>query len=785
MKRIEKRSPVMKQTLKHLPKVIVVAGVLGLIAAWFVSQPVSSKSFSKPKAQTGRTWLIMMYQDADDATLERDIFTDLNEAEFIGSSDQVHIVAQLDRFDGGFDGDGDWKSTKRYYLTQDDDLGSINSEEVMDLGEANMADRDTLVDFVTWAAETYPADKHVLILSDHGMGWPGGWSDPDPGGLGRHDIALAEFFEDSLYLMEIDEALEQARTQAGIDKFEIVGFDACLMGHVEVASAVAPHANYMLASQELEPGIGWAYAAFLEQLVENPEMDGGELSKAIVDTYIDQDLRYVNDTARGEYILELFEVTEPMTPEEAATVFSAEELAAEEGKGVTLSATDLSAMPNVITALNNLVIAISLLDQGQVAQARSYAQSYTSVFGDELPPSYIDMVNFALIVNESAADENVTAAADDLLAAIDTAVIAEKHGSQKPGSNGLSIYFPNSELYGSWAAGYDSYTTVANRFATESLWDDFLLTHYTGSLLPEPETPPTPPASPTVTPKPQGTATATPIPIVVTVTPGLEVTATPTRRPTPTPSINVVAPGAGNIEITQLEPQTDYASLDEPLLINTTIEGDQVAFVYFYAGYYDEENDAILMADLDFVEADGVTEVGGVFFPDWGDEGIIEMEFEWAPEVYVIDDGAITEFAVLNPEDYGVTAEDSVYSVEGIFTSADGEDERYAMMYFDGNGTFKSLYGFTGENGTGSPREITPRDGDEFTILLEYIVFGEEEGDVEFVEEIGGTLTFGHAPFEWYAVSADPGFYEVGFVVEDLDGNITEAYTEVEVIESE
>jgi hypothetical protein len=31
-----------------------------------------------------------------------------------------------------------------------------------------------LMEFVLWAIKKYPAKKHVLILSDHGMGWPGG-----------------------------------------------------------------------------------------------------------------------------------------------------------------------------------------------------------------------------------------------------------------------------------------------------------------------------------------------------------------------------------------------------------------------------------------------------------------------------------------------------------------------------------------------------------------------------------------------------------------------------------
>ena len=101
----------------------------------------------------------MLYQDADDKILEKDIFVDLNEAERIGSSDRVKIVAQIDRFPGAFQGDGDWTGTRRYYVTQDNDLNAIHSQVVQDLGEADMGDGGTLVDFVQWSAKNYPADK--------------------------------------------------------------------------------------------------------------------------------------------------------------------------------------------------------------------------------------------------------------------------------------------------------------------------------------------------------------------------------------------------------------------------------------------------------------------------------------------------------------------------------------------------------------------------------------------------------------------------------------------------
>jgi hypothetical protein len=108
-----------------------------------------------------------------------------------------------------------------------------------------MADGDSLVDFITWAVETYPARKYALIMSDHGAGWPGGWMDPAPGGLGRDKVVMAQLFGvDGLWLMELDRALAKARQQTGLDKFELIGFDACLMGQLEVFTAVEPHARY-------------------------------------------------------------------------------------------------------------------------------------------------------------------------------------------------------------------------------------------------------------------------------------------------------------------------------------------------------------------------------------------------------------------------------------------------------------------------------------------------------------------------------------------------------------
>jgi len=57
---------------------------------------------------------------------------------------------------------------------------------VESVGEVDMGDPQTLIDFVTWAVQKYPAQKYALILSDHGGGWTGG----DPSQAGGNALAL-------------------------------------------------------------------------------------------------------------------------------------------------------------------------------------------------------------------------------------------------------------------------------------------------------------------------------------------------------------------------------------------------------------------------------------------------------------------------------------------------------------------------------------------------------------------------------------------------------------------
>lgn len=685
-----------------------------------------------------QTWTIMLYQDADDKILEQDIYIDLNEAERVGSSEQVNIVAQIDRYRGGYTGDGDWTTARRYYVTRDDDLQRVGSQMVMDLGEVSMGDTNTLVDFVTWAAENYPADKYVLIMSDHGMGWPGGWTDKDPAGSGDSSIPLASALGRQVYMHQLDAALAEIRQRSGIEQFELIGMDACLMGHVEVFAALAPHARYAVASQEVEPALGWAYAGFLGPLVENPGMSGAELAQAIVDTYIVADERLLDEQARaqmyqrGSPLGSLFDLLGGLGGPP-----SAEQAMAQMEQGITLTAVDLTAMPDLITSINDFAYLLQQVDPSLIARARGYAQSFTNVFGGNNPP-YLDLAHFVEMLQQESGDVAVRQAGDVLLESVANAVIAERSGPKSPGANGISIYFPNSQLYQHPATGMRSYTAIANRFATVSLWDDFLTFHYTGR--------------------------------------GFDITAEPLEAGDR--SGDYTAPGAGNISASPVTASPDTVAPGEFVLLSSDISGENIGHIYLFTGYYDQSANSIFVADVDYLESEEVRQLDGVYYPDWG-EGDFTLEFEWEPIVYAISDGSESVLALLSPQDFGRTQAEAIYTVDGLYTFTTGE-QRYARLLFQ-DGVLIQVLGFSGDTPTGAPREVTPTTGDTFTVLERWLDLDQNGRVVAETTQEGGTLTFGEQMFFWEEWDAPAGPHVVGFIVEDLDGNRIQTFTTVTV----
>ncbi len=351
-----------------------------------------------PARQSQRVaeWTVMVYIAADN-NLEIAGLGDLNEMEAVGSSPDVNIVAQLDRAEGYTDWDGDWTETRRYYVQQDNNPDYITSPVVANLGEVNTGSPEAVADFATWAITTYPAEKYMLVLWDHGGAWISHASDEES--------------DDELSLPQLQQALDRVLAETGIEQFEVIGFDMCLMGQLEVYQAIAPYARYGIGSEENEPGAGWFYV-FLDELVRKPSMRGGELGRHVVDYFMYFLREVVGD--RDVYGL--------------ATV-------------------DLDQIAALTAAVDDFAAAVAVRPDAAlspVADARNNTIAYGGFDDPQVQDfwSSIDLYQFADRLTDLNAPPDVQDAAHRVRAAVDSFVLYEDHVQALDGSHGVSIYFP-------------------------------------------------------------------------------------------------------------------------------------------------------------------------------------------------------------------------------------------------------------------------------------------------------------------------------------------------------
>ncbi len=116
----------------------------------------------------------------------------------------------------------------------------------------SMGDPETLSFFLRFGVENHPAEAYGLVLWDHGGGPMLGFGVDEQHG------------NDKLSMLELQQALQASPFDRN-KRLDWLAFDACLMATVEVASMMAPHARYMIASEEVLPGPGFDYG-FLKTL---------------------------------------------------------------------------------------------------------------------------------------------------------------------------------------------------------------------------------------------------------------------------------------------------------------------------------------------------------------------------------------------------------------------------------------------------------------------------------------------------------------------------------------
>ncbi len=142
---------------------------------------------------------------------------------------------------------------------------------VKEVGKKSMVDPNTLSEFIGFCTANYTADRYGLIFWDHGGGSVSGYG---------HDQL---FPNGSMTLDEIDTALKN-----GGCKFDFIGFDACLMATLETALVAERYADYLIASEETEPGVGWYYTTWLNTLSADTSISTVELGKSIIDSFVEE-----------------------------------------------------------------------------------------------------------------------------------------------------------------------------------------------------------------------------------------------------------------------------------------------------------------------------------------------------------------------------------------------------------------------------------------------------------------------------------------------------------------
>jgi clostripain len=371
----------------------------------------------------------MFYSDADN-DLEEPAMNDLRQLLKLGSSPKVQLVMLCDRSE--LDSSEDGYSNERIFNQEAWDqalllaIGKEQVETLEDWGEVNMADPSTLARFVKIAQEKFPAENYALIIGDHGSGWEGACGDDS-----------SEDEEDQLTLAEISTALE------GTPKLEVLGFDACLMATVETAVTLAPHARYLVASEELEPVLGWDYAAIANLVKERPEVDGEALSRIILTSFQRSFLHDSNAEIQSE------------------------------GASITLSALDLDKIEQVQSALAKLsrVTHTKLESDGRpywliLAAARNECEEYGADEGEEGSKAF-DLLTLAREIGQRSTDRETREAAEALSLAVEQCVVDQVRGPARPGAHGLSIYFPNDDEL------LDDYAELPN-WQNEPAWPDTL-----------------------------------------------------------------------------------------------------------------------------------------------------------------------------------------------------------------------------------------------------------------------------------------------------------------------
>ena len=422
--------------------------------------PNNQDTLSATKALI-KEWTFMVYIAADN-DLNRFSTRNLEDMSKIGSNKNLNIIAHLDK-------QGSTEKTKRIYVEKDK-LLQVNYGQPSSLQKLNSGCETTLIDFCEWAIRNYPAKHYALVLWNHGSGI----SDNVAGRLvnsselfifnpltnmleldrsmtffdfankkekEHRGVCFSDTYNSFLTNQKLDSALKSVQ-QNGLKgkKFDIIGYDACLMAMTEVADLVSPYADIAVFSQEVELGAGWKYDEVLRPFnysVPTPEQFAIHIVTAFNTAY---------QSITQDYTFSAVSLSKFKTLERAIDALSGtliEMLKSQQGTSVL----------NIIRA----------------ARSKNYCTHFSQ-------PTYIDLDHFLSnlldTINYATLLPGKEILKSDLRVLIATArlnltqcVLAHVEGRSLARARGLSIYYP---------ARFVDPTYTITPFARKNRWLDLI-----------------------------------------------------------------------------------------------------------------------------------------------------------------------------------------------------------------------------------------------------------------------------------------------------------------------
>lgn len=371
---------------------------------------------TKRKPSTGDSWTVMIYMSAGELEADYSRASEVLNSLSYDLPENINVVVEV----GGYD---KWTvdGLKNDRL-QDFEVQKNGIRPVWDGNTANMGRSKTYADFLNRTMKNYPADKYISIIWGEGGGPISGVA---------HDMTNDN---DSLTTQEIAYALASTET-----KLDMIAFDASLMSSLEVAAAIVPYVDYMVASEDIMPISGIDYRGLFGFLSENPDASAPQAGQVICDGVME------------------------LAPDEDESL-------------IAMSVIDLSDITNLMQEFDTLSrgMAADVEDMTKLRAITGMIDSAEFMGGNTKWEGYSNLVDLESF--QTAIYSAVRSNYARIKRAISKAVIYKSVGELHENSCGISVYYPNHKS----ASEINSYRKISTspgymEFIDKTVADDTIV----------------------------------------------------------------------------------------------------------------------------------------------------------------------------------------------------------------------------------------------------------------------------------------------------------------------